>query len=215
MRPLMPGVIAPKKAWRILQGESPCREGDPQWSSVRVSHPPVSSLGSMAELLRSLSSEQDGLSVGRESCRPQGRPRSLKCWYSFEMAIADAVGFNVRRRQHRSINIWRYIKLLAAVSQSRNEMPSLKTVASNTIRIARLKLLFIAVKVVKNQNRDKGQVLHTRCENTRDDPLFRLPGSGAIETETLGVSAMLNGRRTWKISMQKFFAHKYLLIMGD
>ena len=93
-----------------------------------------------------------------------------------------------------SYNIWRYIKLLAAVSQSRNEMPSLKTVASNTIRIARLKLLFIAVKVVKNQNRDKGQVLHTRCENTRDDPLSRLPGSGAIETETLGASAMLNGR---------------------
>jgi hypothetical protein len=30
-----------KKAWRILQGESPCR--------VRASHPPVSSLASMAE----------------------------------------------------------------------------------------------------------------------------------------------------------------------
>ena len=47
--------------------------------------------------------EQDGLSVGRGSCRPQGRPRSLKCWYSFEMPIADAEGFNVRRRQYRSI----------------------------------------------------------------------------------------------------------------
>jgi hypothetical protein len=54
-----------------------------------------------------------------------------------------------------SYNIWRYIKLLAAVSQGRKEMPSLKTVASNTIRIARLKLLFIAAKVVKDQNRDK------------------------------------------------------------
>jgi len=52
-------------------------------------------------------------------------------------------------------NIWRYIKLLAAASQGRKEMPALKTVASNTIRIARLKLLFIAAKVVKDQNRDK------------------------------------------------------------
>jgi len=54
-----------------------------------------------------------------------------------------------------SYNIWRYIKLLAAMSQDKKEMPSLKTVASNTIRIARLKLLFIAAKVVKDQNRDK------------------------------------------------------------
>jgi hypothetical protein len=36
-----PRVIAPRQAWRLLQGESPCR--------VRVSHPPVSSLASMAE----------------------------------------------------------------------------------------------------------------------------------------------------------------------
>jgi hypothetical protein len=35
------GVIAPRKAWRLWQGESPCR--------VRVSHPPVASLASMAE----------------------------------------------------------------------------------------------------------------------------------------------------------------------
>jgi hypothetical protein len=54
-----------------------------------------------------------------------------------------------------SYNIWRYIKLLAAASRNRKEMPSLKTLASNTIRIARLKLLYIAVKVVKDQNRDK------------------------------------------------------------
>ena len=47
--------------------------------------------------------EQDGLSVGRESCRPQGWSRTLKCWYSFEIAIADAEGFNVRRRQYGSI----------------------------------------------------------------------------------------------------------------
>ncbi len=52
-------------------------------------------------------------------------------------------------------NIWRYLKLLAAKSQVGKQMPSLKTVSSNTIRIARLKLLFIASKVVKDQNRDK------------------------------------------------------------
>jgi hypothetical protein len=50
-RPLVPrsrfrqrlsgGVLAPRKAWRLLQGERPCR--------VRASHPPVSSLASMAE----------------------------------------------------------------------------------------------------------------------------------------------------------------------
>jgi hypothetical protein len=40
-RRLTAGVIAPRKAWRLLQGESPCR--------VRARHPPVSSLASMAE----------------------------------------------------------------------------------------------------------------------------------------------------------------------
>ncbi len=57
-----------------------------------------------------------------------------------------------------SYNIWRYIKLLAAKSQeSKNiqEKASLKTVASDTIRIARLKMLFIAAKVVRVHNRDK------------------------------------------------------------
>ena len=52
-------------------------------------------------------------------------------------------------------NIWRYLKLLAAKSKVAEQMPSLKTVASNTIRIARLKLLLIAAKVVKDQNVDK------------------------------------------------------------
>jgi Transposase DDE domain group 1 len=56
-------------------------------------------------------------------------------------------------------NIWRYIKLLAAASKSTghstDETSVLKEVASNTIRIARLKLLLIAAKVVKDQNRDK------------------------------------------------------------
>jgi hypothetical protein len=60
-------------------------------------------------------------------------------------------------------NIWRYMKLFAASSSQDEESvqgaqqttPGLKTIASNTIRIARLKLLFIAAKVVKDQNRDK------------------------------------------------------------
>jgi len=51
--------------------------------------------------------EQNGLSVGRESCRPQGWSLTLKSWYSFEIAIADAESFNVRRRQYRSIRYGR------------------------------------------------------------------------------------------------------------
>ncbi|MCG8701736.1 MAG: transposase, partial [Bacteroidales bacterium] len=51
-------------------------------------------------------------------------------------------------------NIWRYMKLLASSSRGAEQTP-LKTIAANTIRIARLKLLFIAAKVVKDQNRDK------------------------------------------------------------
>ena len=46
------GVIAPREAWRILQGESPC------WG--RASHPPVSSLASVAE-------PRERRSVDRES----------------------------------------------------------------------------------------------------------------------------------------------------
>jgi hypothetical protein len=38
---LTPSVLAPRQAWRLLQGASPCR--------VRASHPPVASLASMAE----------------------------------------------------------------------------------------------------------------------------------------------------------------------
>ena len=51
---------APGKVRRILRGESPRR--------VRVGHPPVSSLASMAE--SSSDDEQYGRSVDRESCRP-------------------------------------------------------------------------------------------------------------------------------------------------
>jgi hypothetical protein len=51
-------------------------------------------------------SEQDGRSVDRVSCRPQGEPCPLKCWYSFEMAlVADAEGFNAHRRPHKTTRI--------------------------------------------------------------------------------------------------------------
>jgi hypothetical protein len=51
-------------------------------------------------------------------------------------------------------NIWRYMKLMASLVPA-SDQPKMKTLAANTIRIARLKLLFIAAKVVKDQNRDK------------------------------------------------------------
>jgi hypothetical protein len=59
-------------------------------------------------------------------------------------------------------NIWRYMKMTAKRSLPKDqsesaEAPSgvLKGIVENTIRIARLKLLFIAAKVVKDENRDK------------------------------------------------------------
>ena len=59
-------------------------------------------------------------------------------------------------------NIWRYMKMIAHRSQSKDQSeptdsPSgvLKGIVDNTIRITRLKLLFIAAKVVKDENRDK------------------------------------------------------------
>jgi hypothetical protein len=55
-------------------------------------------------------------------------------------------------------NIWRYMKLLADESlgcTDTEKVSTMKTVAANTLRIARLKLLYIAAKVVKDQNRDK------------------------------------------------------------
>ena len=64
---------------------------------------PYRALGPWRSRQKKDGGEQDGLSVGRESRRPQGRSRSLKCWHSFEIAIADAEGFNVHRRQHGSI----------------------------------------------------------------------------------------------------------------
>jgi hypothetical protein len=53
-------------------------------------------------------------------------------------------------------NIWRYLKLLAhnSIADTPHDR-SLQAVVSHTIRIARLKLLFIAAKVVRDSNRDK------------------------------------------------------------
>jgi hypothetical protein len=59
-------------------------------------------------------------------------------------------------------NIWRYMKMIAHQSfqadepqQSAPRAGVLKGIVSNTLRIARLKLLFIAAKVVKDGNVDK------------------------------------------------------------
>jgi hypothetical protein len=53
-------------------------------------------------------------------------------------------------------NIWRSMKMLARRSVPNSKKPSgLKSIVSNTVRIARLKLLFISAKVVKDANRDK------------------------------------------------------------
>jgi hypothetical protein len=54
-------------------------------------------------------------------------------------------------------NIWRYMKIMAQMSAKScaSQAKGLKNVMTNTIRIARLKILFIAAKVVKDSNRDK------------------------------------------------------------
>jgi hypothetical protein len=59
-------------------------------------------------------------------------------------------------------NIWRYMKMIAnqSVSADRSQPAAadgsvLKGIMNNTVRIARLKLLFIAAKVVKDGNRNK------------------------------------------------------------
>ena len=54
-------------------------------------------------------------------------------------------------------NIWRYMKIMAqmSVKSSTSGEKGFSDVMTNTIRIARLKLLFIAAKVVKDSNRDK------------------------------------------------------------
>ena len=50
-------------------------------------------------------------------------------------------------------NIWRYMKILA--QQFGGHTSQLGGIMTNTIRIARLRLLFIAAKVVRDSNRDK------------------------------------------------------------
>jgi hypothetical protein len=55
-------------------------------------------------------------------------------------------------------NIWRYLKMIAQKSVCGDrpaENSILKSIMTNTARIARLKLLFIAAKVVHHSNRDK------------------------------------------------------------
>jgi hypothetical protein len=59
-------------------------------------------------------------------------------------------------------NIWRYLKMIAQLSigndkkaQAAHRAQGLQGIMNNTIRIARLKLLFIAAKVVKESNVDK------------------------------------------------------------
>jgi hypothetical protein len=103
---VMLGVIAPSKAWRILQGESPCRVPFREERFQGLATHPYRALDPWRSNVER-HHEQDGLSVGREFCRPQGKSRSLKCWYSFEIINADAEGFNVHRRQHRSTRVWR------------------------------------------------------------------------------------------------------------
>jgi hypothetical protein len=59
-------------------------------------------------------------------------------------------------------NIWRYLKMIAQIGTDENHCADaghhdagLQGIMNNTIRIARLKLLFIAAKVVKESNVDK------------------------------------------------------------
>jgi hypothetical protein len=55
-------------------------------------------------------------------------------------------------------NIWRYMKMIAQKSADNScfvKSGALKGIVTNTVRIARLKLLFIAAKVVSHSGRDK------------------------------------------------------------
>jgi len=59
-------------------------------------------------------------------------------------------------------NIWRYLKIMANESMKKDQPDTtngsphgLKGIKNNTIRIARLKLLYIAAKVVIDSNVDK------------------------------------------------------------
>jgi hypothetical protein len=56
-------------------------------------------------------------------------------------------------------NVWRYMKMIAQRSISSDHMQTggtgLRGICTNTVRIARLKLLYIAAKAVSAGNRDK------------------------------------------------------------
>ncbi len=75
-------------------------------------------------------------------------------------------------------NIWRYMKIIANQSVSADQSQdaatagsALKGIMNNTVRIARLKLLFIAAKVVKDGNRDK---VKYSIHDTRTPAMFYL-----------------------------------------
>ena len=69
-------------------------------------------------------------------------------------------------------NIWRYIKIMAqkSVKDYSPEVNDFKNAMTNTIRIARLKLLFIAAKVVTDSNRDK---VKYSIHDTRTSPMMK------------------------------------------
>jgi hypothetical protein len=69
-------------------------------------------------------------------------------------------------------NIWRYMKIMAQKSTKNYSLEAngLKNVMTNTIRIARLKLLFIAAKVVTDSNVDK---VKYSIHDTRTSPMMK------------------------------------------
>ena len=95
--PLSFGVLAPRKAWRLLQGESPCR--------ARASHPPVSSLASMAESWRIprrtrwMTRRQRILSAVGVTAHPEVLVQLRNT------LVADAEGLNAHRRPHKRIRV--------------------------------------------------------------------------------------------------------------
>jgi len=71
-------------------------------------------------------------------------------------------------------NIWRYMKMMAQKSVSQHQPVKgsiLKGLMTNTVRIARLKLLFIAAKVVNHSNRD---TIKYSIHDSRTPEMFNL-----------------------------------------